>query len=159
MKTNTFVIVKIIIVLGVFCSCEKADVLTLEETKWKLTAFVNIETGVMMKPEADCKTCYTLTFDMDSTFSGQAFTDFLTGCYKIDYETGEFCFTFAGGIDGHFPIEQLYYITNLHRVQSFTLLKNELRLYYNTDYSTDFKSDCKNYLMYNKYREEENYPK
>jgi len=119
---------------------EETPLTSLEGTTWKLTGIVNVNTGTLKALEPkDCKECYTLSFDTDSTFTTNSASNGLGGNYKVDFHTctihiDSFGGTMRGEIgDGHqwwviFPI-----------LRSFSLKKNELVLYYN---------DEKDYLLF-----------
>jgi len=78
----------LLIVVGSSSSCDKlrnlrmneiVDILSdttcisLEDTKWKLVGIVDAQTGILTELEPkDCKECYTLTFDTDTTAQGMA---------------------------------------------------------------------------------------
>jgi hypothetical protein len=51
---------------------------SLAGTKWKLAAFVDIQTGESIEPEPkDCNTCYTIEFDSDTTATGRSLGNIL----------------------------------------------------------------------------------
>jgi hypothetical protein len=115
---------------------------SLESTKWKLASIVDTETGTLKELEPkDCEECYVLTFDTDSSFLTFSSTNELGGGYIADYETYSFQVTCFGGTKvGEIGDGQLYArLFGEGLIQSFSVSKNELRLYYN---------DNKNYLLF-----------
>jgi hypothetical protein len=154
MKGNIFKIAVIMLVVtGGFGSCgEKNEanesLVALEGTKWKLVGIVD-ETGSLKELKVGsvwdvtkvCEKCYTLVFGTDSSFLTFSPANDLGGGYIADYETHSFQVTYFGGTKvGENEDGRLYarlFWEGL--IQSFSVSKNELRLYYN---------DNKNYLLF-----------
>jgi len=118
--------------------------ITLSGTSWKLVGIVDTRTGSLKVLEPnDCKECYRITFETDSTFSGQGVNNqILWGKYAIDYTTHSLrIITFAHTEMLDIGDEKLYRQI-LREIQSF-ILKNTnpriLHLYYD---------DGKSYLKY-----------
>ena len=136
-----------------FCSCKntndddqttpltKGADLTLEGTKWKLAGIVDKKTDYLkvLEPK-DCEECYTLAFDTDSAFSSFSASNELTGDYKVDYETNRIQITNFGGTKmGEIGDGNLWW-NIIPSVESFSLKKDELKLYYdNENYYLLFK--------------------
>jgi hypothetical protein len=103
------------------------DRMELTGTKWKLAAFVDIQTGESIEPEPkDCSNCYTLEFNSDTTVIGQSVLNelYLTvtpssiiglGMTKIgDYHIGN--------------VQLLYDALRVNNTYEYS--KNELKIYY-----------------------------
>jgi len=103
---------------------------SLAGAKWKLNGIVNAETGAVteLDPKNDDR-CYLLSFDED-TYTGVSSTNDLMGKYTADFETSNFEISVGGTHRGEVGDGYLY-VDVLSSVQSFSLLGNELRLYYN----------------------------
>jgi len=143
-------IIKLILILLFISSswsCEKDDRQTdkeddrqteinlLKGTEWKLGGIVDVaaNTVTILEPE-DCKECYTLAFDTDSTASGKAVTA-SAGIKNLYDLSDKFDDT---------DIEELISDAELYReiirsITSFTYINGELKFFYN---------DNKNYLLY-----------
>ena len=122
------------------CQSNEKETDSLNGTKWKLAGIVENETDSLSVLEpTDCGECYTLVFDTDNTFSTFSSTNELMGNYIVDYETYSIhIINFGGTKLGEIGDGELYY--NIwHIVQSFSLEKNKLKLYY----------EDKKYMLYN----------
>ena len=116
---------------------------TLRGTTWVLVGFVDVETGEMKEVEPkDFKglySCYTFEFDTDTTFLSISTTNDINGSYEVDYTTNNIrFFDVRSTAVGELGNGDLYYYV-WRKIQSFSLKKNELWLYYN---------DNKNYLLF-----------
>jgi hypothetical protein len=121
----------------------KAPTQALKETSWKLVGIMDTQTGSLTELEPkDCEECYTLTFDTDTTFSSyssanSSLSPFAT--YTYNYETHGFrIIEHATTLLPERGDGDLW-LSILLTVNAFTLLENELRLYYNEN---------KNYLFF-----------
>jgi hypothetical protein len=122
---------------------------TLNGTSWKLVGIMDTQTGSLTELEpTGCKECYTLTFDTDTTFlSSSSVKNSLCGTYTYNYKMHSFriieyeSLLFLEGEDG------VLWKSILLTVNAFTLLENELRLYYNEN---------KNYLLFKSQYENSN---
>jgi heat shock protein HslJ len=114
----------------------------LQGTTWKLVGFADVETGTLRKavPE-DCQRCYTITFDTDTTYSGEGCSNQMYGKYKIDYETSQIQILCLGRDKAASYFDEELLFETLRILQSFSLHEDELKLYYN---------DKKNCLLFNK---------
>ena len=142
LKLTVFTVV-LLMLAGGLTTCksnEKPLKLTcLEDTEWKLTAFVDTQTGTLTEPEPkSCNECYTLKFETN-TLCGVTSSNRFCGDYKIDYEVHSIRISnIAGDEKGEQGYGSQYY-RDLLAVQSFSYNKNELKLFYN---------DKKNYLLF-----------
>jgi len=106
---------------------------TLEGTRWKLIAFVDVRTGNSIEPEPkDCEMCYTLFFDTDSTFKTYTFSNNYRGNFVIDFVTQIFFLTLFGGTKvGELPHGYMYSKPFWdYALHSFSYKENELKLFY-----------------------------
>ena len=110
---------------------------SLAGTKWKLNGIVNAGTGAVTVLAPTDDRCYLLSFDED-TYTGVSSTNDLMGKYTADFETSVIEMEVGGTKLGEVGDGYLY-VEALLSVQSFSLLGNELRLYYN---------EKKSYLSY-----------
>ena len=113
-----------------------------KDSKWKSVGVVDVETGVMTILEpTDCEKCYTLTFETDHTFSTNSSSNDLGGKYIINNSTHNFRVLSFGGTKINEIGNGNLYVTPFwdKSIQSFSLQKNELRLYYN---------DKKSYILF-----------
>ncbi|MDR0612046.1 MAG: META domain-containing protein [Dysgonamonadaceae bacterium] len=118
-------------------SADNATVPSLTGNKWKLLGIVDVKTGELKALKSytvdgkDCEKCYTVTFKEDGTFTGFSTTNELYGNYLINYSTHDFKISGLGGTKmGELGDGQIYDVI-LRTVQSFNLVENELKLYYN----------------------------
>ena len=128
---------------------EPKDTSSLVNTKWKLIGIVDVETDSLTEPEPkpnDYDKFYTLTFDTDSTFSGQATNNRIIpfhSKYEIDYVTRTLLFTAIVTTEAMDLGDGELYRKILKKIQSFTINNvhpRQLHLYYD---------DSKKYLKYN----------
>ena len=111
--------------------------------QWQLLGIVDVETGNLT--EFECKRCFTITFDTDSTFSARFSINNGFGFYNIDYKTGVLnLFRIASTeLPSKWEEYEILYYRTLIKVQSFIMVNNTyprtLHLYYN---------DGENYLKY-----------
>jgi hypothetical protein len=105
----------------------------LKGTKWKLAGIVDSQTSSLKELEPkECKKCYTLIFDTDSTFLTYTGSNDLGGGYIIDCAKHSFQITYFGGTkvceidDGNLYTRPFWKQT----IQSFSYGENELRLHY-----------------------------
>ncbi|MCL1937724.1 MAG: META domain-containing protein [Candidatus Azobacteroides sp.] len=121
------------------CQSNENEMGSLKGTKWKLAGFIDAVTDEMKEAEPVSEKCYLLTFNKDNTLSGVSSTNQLTGIYKLEEKTSSIYIN----IWPMTLINELFdgelYCKDLNAVKSFSLQKNELRLYYNDD---------KNYLLF-----------
>ena len=134
--------------------CEKIDTsplvtdqqATLENTKWKLEGFVDVEEGCLKraKPWEDREKYYnyekhyTLHFT-DSVLFGVTTTNNFKATSDIDYTTYSIQIRLIFSTEVGEVGDGYQYCDILDEVQSFSLKNNELRLYYNNK---------KNYLLF-----------
>jgi len=111
----------------------------LFEGTWKLAGVVDDKTGSLQELEPkDCEECYTMTFDTETTFSSFSTSNHGTGTYN--YGTHNFRITRHGGTEIGERGDGNLWVSTLWAVESFSLLENELRLYYDGG---------KKYLLFN----------
>ena len=111
----------------------------LKGTTWKLSGFMDVETGNLKVAKPNDPRCYILTFDTDSTFSGISSTNEISGGYCIDYEKSTLNITRYGGTKINELFDGKLFVNSFLSVQSFSLSGAELKLYYNNG---------ENYLLY-----------
>lgn len=121
----------------------------LKENNWKLVGIMDAQTGSLkeLKPK-DCGrwVCYMLTFDTDTKISFFAGVNDGFGNYNYDYETHSFHIVddFNMSEVGADHTDEELWLSILKAVKSFSLLENELRLYYNENRNyLFFKSQSK----------------
>jgi len=115
----------------------KAPAEKLLEKKWKTIGAVDVKTGALTQFEPkDCQECYTLTYLNDSLFASYSSANNGFGTYNYEGHNVQVTEHFATEVmeigDG------IQWNDVLMRVDFFTLLEKELRLYYN---------DKQNYLL------------
>ena len=151
------------------CSCQSKmensgenidDPTELIGTKWELVGVVDAQTGALkvLEPK-DCDKCYTISFIEDSVFNestwfngrvdvepgwyklfaGRSPSNFLSVWYRHDNEKYSFEIYNIGGTLVAENWDEPLFRNCLIAVQSFSLNKNELKLYYNEN---------KNYLLF-----------
>ena len=136
-----------LLLVAVCWSCQKNDngqtkmneSTSLQGTQWKLISFVDTETGVSKEAESKDKRSYTLRFNDDNTLGGFSSTNELDGSYEPDYSTNDINITIGQRTFINELLDGNKYVDLLNNIQSFSLEKNELRLYY---------ADKKNYLLF-----------
>ncbi len=115
----------------------------LQGTKWKLTGIVDTNTSILTELDPkDCNECYTIVFDIDSTFSGQTVNNIIWGRYKIDYNTCTYRFTDCVISEAADMYDGELYSRLFFEIQFFTVKDTYpkiLQLHYN---------EGKNYLKY-----------
>ena len=119
---------------------------SLANTKWELIGFVETKTGVVTKVslKSNVEEGYILVFHSNGKLSGTtSFYSFLeSGKYIVDYNTSiieirGIVTAKSAGADN----ERGYSTTDLEKVESFSIVNDYLRLYYNNK---------ENYLLYKK---------
>jgi hypothetical protein len=141
MKRN---LLAVIVLLSILYGCSERNgnndpLQSLEGTKWKLEGIVD-ETGTLQVLEPrDCKKCYTLTFESDTSYSTISSFEHI-GSYKVDYTT--LCIRILSFVGPKLPEQskdgELYCKTFIS-AQSISFINKRLRLYYNEN---------KNYLLF-----------
>jgi len=112
----------------------------LLHTKWKLLGIGSVDTEVLQELEPkDCKDCYTLTFNTDSTFQTIPVLSGALGQFTADYTTHVFQTSLAYKISETNDGDLYASIFYKKKIQSFLLQENELRLFYNEN---------ENYLLF-----------
>jgi len=119
----------------------KAPAQALKETSWKLVGIIDAQTGSLTELEPrDCEVCYTLMFDTDTTFmSSSSVKNSLGGTYTYNYKMHSFRIIEYESILFLEREDGVLWKSILLTVNAFTLLEDELRLYYNEN---------KNYLLF-----------
>jgi len=115
--------------------------LTLKGNTWKLVGFVDAETGEINEVETiNCYSCFLLEFNTDSTFLTFSSANMLEGRYIVDYKTLSFqVIDFGGEKIGESDENGNLYCSVMWDIQSFSLQKTKLQLFYNNK---------KNYLIF-----------
>lgn len=137
----------LLLLVAVCWSCQKNDneqgdigeLTSLEGTQWKMISFVDSEAGVSKKAEPIGEKYYILKFNDDNTLVGFSSTNELQGSYEVDYSTSNVSITIGPRTFINEIHDGREYLDLLKNIQSFSLKKNELRLYY---------TDKKNYLLF-----------
>ena len=136
MKTKILFIAGIILFFAYGYS-NSVTVPSLTGVKWKLFGIVDVKTGELKALKSytvngkDCEQCYTITFKEDGTFTGFSTTNELYGNYLINYSTHDLKISGLGGTKIGEVGDGYLYKDILRTVQSFDLVENELKLYYN----------------------------
>ncbi|MDR1371189.1 MAG: META domain-containing protein [Dysgonamonadaceae bacterium] len=114
----------------------------LKGVSWKLDGFVDVATAKLTEAEPkNCKECYTLYFNTDSTFTGMSSVNEIYGEFIVNVSTSAIRIVNLGGTKiGETP-DGNKYMDCLEAVHSFSLTETELKLYCN---------DGKEYLLYKK---------
>ncbi|NLJ82591.1 MAG: hypothetical protein GX330_05640 [Bacteroidales bacterium] len=141
-KTHSTVICFLLAVFLVAAACEKEkDDNPLMNTQWKLVGVFDTETLIKEFEPHNCATCYVLTFDNDTIFSGYSSNRYLNGRYHINYTTNDMSVLMYPLIQlDEVSLDGYIYIESLENVQSFSLSENMLRLYFNKSNYLLFKS-------------------
>lgn len=138
----------ILLLLVTVCwSCQKDDneqtnmgePTYLKGTNWKLISFVDTEAGVSKEAKPADERSYILRFNDDNTLGGFSSTNELQGNYDADYSTHNVNITIGQRTFINELPDGNKYVEFLNNIQSFSMEKNELRLYY---------TDKKNYLLF-----------
>ena len=140
--TLCLVVATLFAVVGCVDKSESSPKDNLQGSKWKLVGIGSLDKIALQELEPkNCEKCYTLTFDTDNTFQTFSSTNELQGIYNADYGTQKIQITDFGGTKrGEVGDGNLYWNHDIwHTVQTFSLQKDELRLYYNEN---------KNYLLF-----------
>jgi hypothetical protein len=117
---------------------KKEETANLTGTRWKLVGFV--ENGKLIEAEPkDCAECYALTFNIDRTLGTHSSTNGLFGTYSIDNNLSTIEITNLGGTKINELLDGKLYVETLLLIQSFSIVNNELKLYY---------ANNKNYLLF-----------
>jgi len=109
----------------------KAPAGNLLENSWKTIGSIDVKTDSLteFEPKERCEQCYILTFDTDTTFSSYSSVNVGSGSYSYD----EHKFNIGGwsGTEINEQGDGRLWVQILWDIDSFTLLEDELRLYYN----------------------------
>ena len=150
MKNHILKLTTLLLVFaGFFSACkEKIDngITSLEGSSWKLVGIVNAQTGALMELEPkSCDRCYTLKFEADNTYSVSSSSNDLFGQYIADYSTYGFKITLINGTMVREIEDGDLYATPFRdkSIQSFSLQKDELKLYYEDN-------GVEHYMLYEK---------
>ena len=139
MKPNILKLTAILLISAGCFSCRSThddnQTLSLEGTSWKLSGIVDIETGALkiLEPQ-DCEECYTLTFEADNTFSAFSSANKLRGNYNAEYKTYIIHVANFGGTKLAERGDGGLWWDIIPSVKSFSLKKDELKLYFNNKY-------------------------
>ena len=110
----------------------------LNGTKWKLAGIADVETNTLTELEPqECKKCYTITFDTDTTASGY------TACNEIYITLNIDSIQIVG--TKMYCGDTTYYVA-IRSVTSYIVMDGELKFFYNNG---------KNYLLYKPINDEE----
>ena len=145
MKKICFVLLAICLLTGTACKKENKS---LVNTKWKLISILDVETCAVTELEPkDCQECYTLEFLKDDIIYTFSCSNGYTGNYLIDYNknslnVGSFLGTRRNELWGG-----KLYIHLLESIQSFSIEKKELYLYYNDKKNRDYTPSYCNPLI------------
>jgi hypothetical protein len=112
--------------------------LPLIGTEWKLIGFVQSNNTIKMA-EPDSKLCYHLHLHADGKITGMSSTNELWGEYDFGTKTSTMQIFVSAMTEINEFFDGELYIENLCTVQSYSITKKGLVLYYN---------DNKNYLLF-----------
>jgi len=136
MKKRVFILGLLLLSLaGIFSACKEKETLEtqlLENTKWKLIGFFDTIADTIKIAEPESEMCYLLSFDKNKTLFGISSTNEFQGSYKIDYSTNIINITIGQITEINELFDGKLYIKSLNNVEIFSLIENELRLYYNS---------------------------
>jgi hypothetical protein len=115
----------------IFEHIEDTTQYSIENVKWKLVSVVDVSNNSITIPQPIEDSCFYLIFSEDRTLYCKTTVNLLWGHYIIDYEQKFINITeFKGSV-----IDELYdgdfFVKSLYAVDSFSVLKQELKLYYN----------------------------
>jgi hypothetical protein len=114
----------------------------LRGTKWKLSGFVNVQTGNVIEPMPQCDQCYYLAFDTDSSAYGHSFMNVislhLTPVLLMGISTMVY--------DEQNGTVAMFYKA-MESVESYTVENDALKIFYN---------DNQDYLLYKPHKIEIN---
>jgi heat shock protein HslJ len=106
---------------------------------WRFTGFVDAIADTMKIAEPQGPQCYILTFNEDSTFNGSTSTNQIAGKFKISDQANGFRITQFGGTKINELQDGERYVEAILDTYSYSLTKNELRLFYGKDFYLRFK--------------------
>jgi hypothetical protein len=133
MKKTLLKTTLLLLMIAGMVSCGKEPT-ELAGTKWKLAGFVDAMTDVLTVPQPEnCKECYTLTFDTEYTAIAHSIT--LNRPFDLRDLNPNRMITFIGESHSH----GFDFRVGIGTAGSFTLIADELKLFYN---------DNKNYLFF-----------
>jgi hypothetical protein len=112
--------------------------LPLIGTEWKLIGFVQSNNTIKMA-EPDSKQCYHLHLHADGTITGMSSTNELFGSYGFNFQSSTIEIVNLGGTKINELFDGKLYMENLRTVQSYSISKKGLALYYDNN---------KNYLLF-----------
>jgi hypothetical protein len=132
LKTLLFILIGIVSYTG--CSenqrindNDETENISLAGTKWKLAAFVDLQTGESIEPEPkECSKCYALEFDSDTTAMGKSIANtlhFIVTLSNIDMSLMTEIW------DGDQGNVNLFYEA-LPTLDTYEYSKDELKIYY-----------------------------
>ena len=102
---------------------------SIQNIRWKLIGYMDttIKTLEVTRPDV----LWIYLNSSDSTIEGETVSNILGGCYKID-ETISYILISAGSTKrAELHPEGVFFLKSLRLVDSFSILNNELQLYYN----------------------------
>jgi hypothetical protein len=133
----------ILLVLAGAIACGKdkeKEMVSLKDTKWKLSGIVNIQTGKLKVLEPrDCEECYTLTFDAEDVACGYSSTN------EVLLDISRIPPVFGGTKRGEVGNGRLYWDT-WPSVTSYTLKDGKLKFFYTKD-------NKESYLLFKPYEQ------
>ena len=130
----------LLMLAGMTSACGKEDekeVVSLKDPKWKLAGFVNAQTGNITEPTPQCRQCYYLAFDTDTTAYGYSLGNIISLSLKPVVCMG----TMTEVGDAHNGTVDMFYEA-MESLCSYTIENNTLKIFYN---------NSKNYLLFKPY--------
>ena len=106
---------------------------------WKFTGFVDAKADTMKTAEPQGPQCYILTLNEDSTFNGSTSTNQIAGKFKMSDQANGFRITQFGGTKINELQDGGRYVEAILDTYTYSLAKNELRLFYGKDFYLRFK--------------------
>ncbi len=107
---------------------------------WKLEGFLDVGTGILKPVEPVGDQFYILTFQKDNTLDGYTSTNEIFGEYTVDMGKEMLKISNLWGTEINELFDGPRYVETLSKVEFYSLSKDKLRLFYDTDYCLQFKS-------------------
>lgn len=107
------------------CEKEETNKEYLKKTKWQLSEYVNISTGVKTKAEPEGDGYYTITFDTDTTATGHSILNVIIVSLNVPsiYAATE--------IDDSMNGNAVLFYEAIKSIESYILEGDQLKFYYN----------------------------
>ena len=116
----------------------------LKGTKWKLIGIGSLDNITINEIEPEnCDICYTLSFDTGNTITTFTLENTVFCNYTVNYAEKSICVfnLITSEVEVLEPGDRSLFLSILHKINSFSLQKNKLYLFYN-------ENEKINYLLY-----------